>query len=199
MGIIDRADKFDADGGTFVRIIDYKTGSKTFSLSNMFYGLDIQLMVYLSALTESRSDYKKAGALYFKFDDYIYKAKTRAEMDKSYEKMKSALKLKGLILNDKNVISAYDPTAVSRAKLADGEKFDLLSTHIKNGIKSLCTRLFDGDFPIMPVKAQSGMPCAYCEYSAVCKRDISNGASEEIKTLKDEEVWEKLEVDGNVD
>ena len=51
----------------------------------------------------------------------------------------------------------------------------------------------------MPVKAQSGMPCAYCEYSAVCKRDISNGASEEIKTLKDEEVWEKLEVDGNVD
>lgn len=199
MGIIDRADKFDADGGTFVRIIDYKTGSKTFSLSNMFYGLDIQLMVYLSALTESRSDYKKAGALYFKFDDYIYKAKTRAEMDKSYEKMKSALKLKGLILNDKNVISAYDPTAVSRAKLADGEKFDLLSAHIKNGIKSLCARLFDGDFPIMPVKVQSGMPCAYCEYSAVCKRDISNGASEEIKTLKDEEVWEKLEVDGNVD
>lgn len=199
MGIIDRADKFEGDGGTFVRIIDYKTGSKTFSLSDMFYGLDIQLMVYLSALTESKRDYKKAGALYFKFDDYIYKAKTRSEMDKAYEKMKSTLKLKGLILNNKEVIAAYDPTAAPYAKLADERKFDLLSNHIKNGIRRLCTKLFEGDFPIMPVKSQSGMPCAYCEYGAICKRDTLSGEAEEIKTLKDGEVWEKLEVEGDVD
>ncbi|UKI37873.1 MAG: PD-(D/E)XK nuclease family protein [Clostridiales bacterium] len=75
------------DSGTFVRIIDYKTGSKTFSLSNMFYGLDIQLMVYLSSLTEPRADYKKSRrALFLNLTTTFTKRKTRGEMDKSYEK-----------------------------------------------------------------------------------------------------------------
>ncbi|MDY5627083.1 MAG: PD-(D/E)XK nuclease family protein [Clostridia bacterium] len=200
MGIIDRADKFETQNGTFVRIIDYKTGSKTFSLSNMFYGLDVQLMVYLSALTESdNSEYKKAGALYFKFDDYIYKANTRTEMSKSYEKMKSALKLKGIILNDKNVIAAYDPVSKSRAKLADEKNFDLLSNHIKNGIKTLCNKIFEGDFSVCPTVSKDASPCSYCDYGAICKIDITKNFGEELKPLSDEEVWKKLEVEENVD
>ena len=198
-GIIDRADKFESENGAFVRIIDYKTGSKTFSLSNMFYGLDIQLMVYLTALSESDERYKKAGALYFKFDDYIYKAKTRTEMEKSYEKMKSALKLKGLILNDKNVIAAYDPISKSRAHFADEKRFDLLSNHIKNGIRELCSDLFNGEFSICPCSAKDSTPCSYCSFKGICKADILKNAGIELKNMTDEEVWEKLEVENDVD
>ncbi|MBE7038995.1 MAG: hypothetical protein E7404_08860 [Ruminococcaceae bacterium] len=201
MGIIDRADKYETAEGTFIRIVDYKTGNKTFSLSNIFYGFDVQLMVYLSALSDSEKDFKKAGALYFKFEDYILKEDSRTQIDKAVDKMQNALKLKGLILDNKDVISAYDNISANRAKKANEKRFDTLSNHIKRGIKSLCNELFEGQFNITPCIAKDSDPCSYCIYSSICKFDANNPiyTSENLATLKDDEVWEKLEGMEDVD
>ena len=56
VGRIDRVDALKADEGTYIRIIDYKSGSRSFKLSDVYYGLQIQL-VHLSG----RSDGQRQG------------------------------------------------------------------------------------------------------------------------------------------
>ncbi|GAE90734.1 ATP-dependent nuclease [Acetivibrio straminisolvens JCM 21531] len=39
-------DALKTEDGTYLRIVDYKSGSKDFKLSDVFYGLQIQLITY---------------------------------------------------------------------------------------------------------------------------------------------------------
>ena len=47
IGKVDRVDVAEKDDSTYVRVVDYKTGSPVISLSNMYNGIDLQLMIYL--------------------------------------------------------------------------------------------------------------------------------------------------------
>lgn len=58
-GRIDRMDVCD----NMARIVDYKTGRKTFDLTEAKCGVEIQLLVYLAVLI--RAGYRPAGAFYF--------------------------------------------------------------------------------------------------------------------------------------
>ena len=63
-GTIDRVDVYRSPGGKeYVRVIDYKTGNKVFQLSDVLYGLNMQMLVYLAALVEAGDDLP-AGVLY---------------------------------------------------------------------------------------------------------------------------------------
>src|SRR5690606_7025551 len=48
-GRIDRIDAFESQEGKYLNIIDYKSGTKDFKLSDVFYGLQIQLITYMDA------------------------------------------------------------------------------------------------------------------------------------------------------
>lgn len=58
-GKIDRVDTC----GRLARVVDYKTGSVKFSLTDLKYGVKIQLLVYLAVLI--KAGYRPAGAFYF--------------------------------------------------------------------------------------------------------------------------------------
>jgi len=49
-GRIDRVDALKTEDGTYLRIVDYKSGRKDFKLSDVYYGLQIQLITYLDAI-----------------------------------------------------------------------------------------------------------------------------------------------------
>ena len=53
IGNIDRVDSFEKDGKNFIRIIDYKTGVKDFVLSDVLYGLNMQMLIYLFAISQN--------------------------------------------------------------------------------------------------------------------------------------------------
>ena len=57
-GRIDRVDELETPEGKYLRIIDYKSGFKDFRLSDVYYGLQIQLITYLNALWESGERYE---------------------------------------------------------------------------------------------------------------------------------------------
>ncbi|MBV1822360.1 PD-(D/E)XK nuclease family protein, partial [Bacteroidales bacterium MSK.15.36] len=85
IGRIDRVDKLENEDATFVRIIDYKSGKQDFSLSDIYYGLQIQLLVYLDALLQEIENTMKkqvnpAAMLYFNMDDPLIS--TKKEMTK---------------------------------------------------------------------------------------------------------------------
>ena len=86
-GRIDRVDALETPDGRYLRIIDYKSGYKDFKLSDVYYGLQIQLITYLNALWEigdgrdreenGKGLFHPAGMLYFKIDDPIIRSSSR--------------------------------------------------------------------------------------------------------------------------
>ena len=111
-GIIDRVDILNDGEKSYLKVIDYKSGNREFSLSDAYYGLQIQLIVYMDAVLSNTDKLVKneaypAGAFYFKIDDPI--VNTDEDDAKAIEeKIHGELKMNGLVLNDIKVIKALD-------------------------------------------------------------------------------------------
>ena len=166
-GVIDRSDIYRTENGDFVRVIDYKTGNKEFNLNDVFYGLDIQLFVYLNALVERNENYKYAGALYFRIDDPVFNAKSRREAEDVEEKLLNALKMKGLILGEEQILDATDDLTSSSAKKATYQNFVNLDSHLRKTISQLCREMANGNIDINPYQRGGFSPCSYCDYKSV--------------------------------
>ena len=162
-GKIDRADVLHTDKGDFVRIIDYKSGSKTFSLSEVYHGLNLQLSLYMLALN-NHTESKPAAMLYFRLDDPI------ESLDgKNYDK---AI-INGITLSDDEIISAMGTDELKasgdfKTSYATLENFDTLFSHVRKTVEELYASMKSGAFPVNPKSTSADSPCAYCDYSAVC-------------------------------
>ena len=201
-GKIDRADAYKTKDGTFIRVVDYKTGAKSFRLDDIFYGLDVQLVVYLNALVESDPAYRHGGALYFLIDDPMIKAKGRISDESISEKLDSALKLRGMIVSDEAASEGYDKKTAAIRNKYEPEKFALMDKYLKKLLGKICTDMSHGDISINPCKKGGTSPCDYCKYGSVCRFDETDGNNsynylEPI--AKADEIWDRMEESLNVD
>lgn len=188
-GKIDRVDVFKKDDVTYVRVVDYKTGAKSFSLSDVVGGLNLQMLLYLFTIWENgKSRYADggeivpAGVLYLPAQLPIVSAK--ATEDERVAAQRKALKMDGLVLDDVEVATAmekelagmYVPVRSTKpgsgklhgswSKLATYEQFYLLNVHAKRLLSEMAEELHRGNVPAKP--AERGNPCGYCEYHTVC-------------------------------
>ena len=200
-GKIDRVDTYETEEGRYIRVIDYKTGKKTFNINDIIHCTDIQLMIYLDALVESDENNRYGGAFFFCLDDYILKSDHDEENEKIEEKMESAMKLKGIVLDKTQVIDAFDKATVSRIQnKASYDQFKIISSYLKLMIGQLWMSLKSGNIDINPYLRSSSTPCMYCPYSSVCRFTSGTGSYNELENMDKEKAWDfmKGEVD-NVD
>ena len=216
-GRIDRIDVMKTEEGTYVRVIDYKSGNKAFKLSDVYYGLSLQLTAYLDAIWENGiPNHKKpiypAGMLYFKIDDPYIRNRGISPEEVEREIMKQ-LKMKGLLLADVKLIKEMDraiegdsiiiPARINkdgelgRSSAASLEKFTLLRDHVRKLMVKIGSELQRGNISINPYKKKGLTSCTYCNYMAICQFDTSlKGNAYRILTdRKDDEVWTLLESD----
>lgn len=208
-GKIDRADICRAGEQNFVRVIDYKTGSKELKLDDVFYGLNLQLMVYLSKLVDSNESYRHGGALYFPVSDLTLKSQGRLSEEEAQKNIDSALRLKGLIPCDESVLDAYDEKLASSAKRAGSsgkgvmlEDFETIDHYLKEKLSEICTDMLRGDFEIAPYRKNDFSPCEYCQYSSVCRFDAScrDNSYKVYRSISNtDEILKEMEVKLNVD
>ncbi len=188
-GKIDRADVISLPEGEFVRIVDYKSGSKSFSFSTIYSGLDLQLSVYMMALCANGK--KPGGMLYFKFDDPIKNPESKSK------NKEDDVRLSGLISSSPDFLSAIDPdgkikndclkTDLYNAHLASEENFGSIFSHVKMLIGFITADMKYGDFGIVPREAdKNSSPCTYCPYKAACSGDAICTPIENI----DKNVWD---------
>ena len=110
-GQIDRLDALQDGDKVLLKVIDYKSGKMTFSLSNLYYGLQMQLVVYMNAATEFTKDkypekeIETAGIFYYNMDDPIV---TKDEEEAVNQALLKALKMNGLVNRDSHVIPLLD-------------------------------------------------------------------------------------------
>ncbi len=184
-GRVDRADVLETSRGSFVRIIDYKSGSKTFSLPDIYYGLDLQLAVYLTALCEN-GGYRPAGMLYFRIDDPIIDGSPATTKEEAYKTAVKSMKMDGLVLEDDEILAAMDRNFASsddvisakrkndgsfyaNSSVAKESDFKALSKHVKKAVRELCGEILSGKNSVTPVKEA----CKYCKMREVCAFDTS--------------------------
>ena len=180
-GKIDRADIYTDGDVSYIRVIDYKTGSKKLRLDEIFYGLNLQLMVYLSKLVGIEENRKYGGALYFSVSDISIEAESRLASEEANTALEGEFGLKGLVPYDEELLEAYDKKlaagvkrSVSSGNAIDLNGFETIDKYIKKKLGEICTDMFSGDFEVSPCKKSEFSTCDFCSYASICRFDPTN-------------------------
>ena len=130
IGRIDRIDSMVKGDATYLKVVDYKTGKKNISLSDLYYGLQMQLMIYLKAGVEETAEKSgklviPAGVLYYNIDDPMVEGK--AEKETVDHAILKGLKMDGLLNEDDPVLPSLDSGFLADGgKLAADKSSDIL-------------------------------------------------------------------------
>lgn len=215
-GKIDRVDTYTSErDGTFVKVMDYKTGKKEFDESSLYYGLQLQLMVYLNAAMSKQSAeiVIPAGVFYYRVDDPILNAKsnpTSTSVEESDKELLYQLNLDGRANDKANVIHALDSdfTVKSYAIPAERKKDgnlkatsktateEELNTYMKfteKKVQELGNLIVKGDISISPYELDKMKGCSYCEYQRICGFDVKLDGYEYRKLSIEKEVKELMD------
>lgn len=197
-GKIDRVDLAELHGETYVRIVDYKTGSKEFKLTDVLYGMNMQMLIYLAALIES-GGLKGAGILYMPAIQPLVSAGRHTPGDKIEKEAEKKLKMNGLILDDSEVITAmeekaqgkYIPVALKndepskRDYVLSEAQLEQVTGYVKSLVRQMKKRLLQGDIAALPLLAnQRG--CQWCPYFPVCGKEYADTDIHKVRFSKEE-------------
>lgn len=188
-GKIDRVDVLE-DGR--IKIIDYKTGSETFSTREAKKGFRLQLMLYLQAAQEAKRE--PAGVFYFLIREPSVNAENihpEELEEKVREAAKKACRMDGVAVDAPKVIeeiagefSGYSDiipvrrtqkgvTGTGPEKLLDEAAFKELQEEVDQKVRELCDDLASGNIRIMPKKSGDMSACTYCKYRGICQFDLA--------------------------
>lgn len=187
-GIVDRVDVYEHEGVKYIRIVDYKTGSFDFSVGELYYGIHVQTILYLSRLAaEGKYEgYEGAGSLYMTVGEIDMENDVgREQTEEEINTAKSEhYKMNGILLNDNTVLTAMDKQAEENAvyiKISrkDGsssirncftkDAMERLHKYTEQMIKEAAIGLYSGDISAAPLIAgnEEGL-CPFCEYYTIC-------------------------------
>ncbi len=214
-GIADRVDGWVHDGKLYLRVVDYKTGRKVFSLSDVLYGMDLQMLLYLFALGkvgEARYGLPvvPAGVLYHPARDPMVSASERISDQELRKKRSAELRRSGLVLDADGVMDAMDHEPEKQyvkirsgktvggkgVSVANAERMGLLARHIEDTLLTLTKELRRGSIRPEPVyRSADDTACTHCDYKSVCHFDPMNGSDchRIITPMTPDQVWAKLE------
>lgn len=188
-GKIDRLDRYDGEGGSYLRVIDYKSSTKALDDTKMWHGLQLQLLLYLKAAVEGQAGTKPAGAFYFKVDDPLVSVESDVQ-ELAETAIAKALQLKGITLADVEVIDAMDADipgySLGKLKKKDGgftgsvideESFGLLLHHAQKKASDFAAFIRAGVIEASPAADEGDWTaCQYCDYADLCGIDPMGGS-----------------------
>lgn len=162
-----RIDRADLRSDEKIRIIDYKTGSESFSPEDAKMGWKLQLMVYMKAARNGMGG-NPDGVFYFLISEPYINAieKGEAASDRIKEKIAKHFSLKGL-----SVVN--DIEGGTRTQISDQE-FEKFSQQVDEVIKKLCTDLSEGNIDVLPKKYKDKDACRYCRFAGICLKGLQN-------------------------
>lgn len=213
-GRIDRVDILRDQDDSYLRIIDYKTGNRDLSLSDVYYGLNLQLLVYMKAALayyqSGSSPVKPAGLFFFHIEDPLVYSDERIK-EKVEALAARELGLKGLILEDLKVIrfmdqefegsSTFLPVSLNKdqtvsaaSSALDPNSMALLMKHVDGILTKIGSEITSGKIDIEPVKSGGQTACQKCRYQSICQFDtrIPGNRYRNLRRLTREEVLQRI-------
>ena len=207
-GRIDRIDRWNDEDKAWLRIIDYKSGMSELHLTRLYFGLQLQLIIYLAAALQMGAC-RPAGAFYFKVADPVISTEERdpAAVDSLRT---NELRLSGLFINDANVLHAMAPDIEhtvkltlnkdglpkANARMMDEDGFRLLIEHALRAATQMAEGIQQGKTDVSPVSMTGFCSCDRCDWRALCQRDPRLGGMPRVlPSIQQADVLERISED----
>lgn len=195
-GRIDRIDVSEDAEHVYVKVIDYKSGNKKFDLAALYYGLQLQLVVYMNAAMELESrkhpdkEIVPAALLYYHIDDPTIETPVELTQEQINEEILTKLRMNGVVNSDPAVVERLDRFLQDKSKVIpvekkkDGsfsarsgilsrEELQVVSAYVDTKIRQIGREILDGKIAANPYEKGNEEACTYCAYKKVCGFDSS--------------------------
>jgi len=197
-GYVDRVDLYKKDGKVYIRVVDYKTGVKDFSVEDVKHGVNLQMLLYLYTLCRNNSDRfmsaigvsegdhpLPAGVVYLSARVPTIEADDYDSSESILKQAEDKLKRSGLVLNDENILLAMNESLDTRflaglkkdkngelsgRSLINSDGFDSLFEELSDTVKRIAAELHSGNADVAPLCYKDSDPCRYCNAKPICRR-----------------------------
>ncbi len=216
-GRIDRIDTCEDDEHVYVKIIDYKSGNKKFDLAALYYGLQLQLVVYMNVATEIEKkkhpdkEIVPAALLYYHVDDPMIREEKEMTAEEINERLLKDLRMTGIVNQEERVINLLDRNFADKSLLVpverkkDGsftassgviskEDYEAVSAFVNRKIRKFGREILEGNIEINPCETGGGTACTYCVYQGICKFDkkIPGFETRELQRLSEDDLMFRI-------
>ncbi len=217
-GRIDRMDIAEDEEKVYVKVIDYKSGDKKFDLAALYYGLQLQLVVYMNTALEiagRRHEGKEivpAALLYYHIQDPSVETPVELTPEEIEEEIEKQMRMNGVVNGAPDIVSLLDgqmeekSTVIpverkkdgslsSRSSVLSGEEMEIVSRYVSRKIAGIGREILDGRISLDPYEKGSEEACTYCAYKKVCGFDPSlpGCAKRVLEELDREEILERMQ------
>lgn len=219
-GRIDRIDVAEDTDHVYVKVIDYKSGNRQFDLAALYYGLQLQLVVYLNAAMEMEAakhpekEVVPAALLYYHIEDPVVETPVELAPEELEEEIRKKLRMRGVVNASPDIVERLDSSMEdksdvipverkkdgsfsARSSVMSREELKLLSDYVDRKVKSIGREILAGRIRVDPYKKGNEEACTYCAYRKVCGFDgrVPGYEKRQLEDLSKEEALEKMEED----
>ncbi len=217
-GFVDRLDGWVHDGRLYLRVMDYKTGRKSFDLTEIWNGLGLQMLLYLFTLEEKGESLYNyavtpAGVLYLPARAAVVQGSRGMDEQERKKRMDAELRRHGLLLDDPEVLEAMERPeaggprflpvrvsaktgAITGEALVSAERLGKLKRHTQRILWEIGHELAAGVIDADPFwRGPEKNACLYCDYAAACHFEEGRGSDRRryLPSLSGEEFWASVE------
>lgn len=221
-GRIDRLDTCEDEDHIYVKVIDYKSGNKKFDLAAVYYGLQLQLIVYMNVAAEmmkkSHPDKEvvPAALLYYHVNDPMIKSEEELSPEQVNDQLLKELRMNGLVNDSEEVIGLLDGSFATKSSIipverkSDGslsarssvvnrQDYEVISNYVNQKMHQFGIEILQGNIEVNPCEQGNTESCTYCTFREICAFDGKIPGFEKRKpghgmdVLKDEQdILEKM-------
>jgi len=210
-GVVDRVDTWLDGDNTYFRVVDYKTGKKSFDYCDVFNGLGLQMLLYLFALEQEGCDLLgdspvPAGVQYFPARVPLVSADGLLSDEEAFAARQKLWKRSGLLLAQEDVLLAMESDEKSgrmpyskkkdgsiSGDIADKRQMQLLKAYVFGLLGKMVDEIASGCVTPNPyTRGSSHNACTYCPYSSVCHLETVT-ERRNYKTMSSQKFWEEVE------
>jgi len=217
-GFVDRVDGWEHDGRLYLRVVDYKTGRKSFDLTEVWNGLGLQMLLYLFTLEQKgnlvyHQEVEKAGVLYLPAREVIVQGRRGMSEEALGKALDQDLRRRGIVLDDPAVLEAMErprgeryrflPLRLSKRTgtvtgeaLVSAQRFGRLQKHIESVLHEICQELAAGNINADPFwRGPEKNACRFCDFTDAChfEEGRDGDCRRWLPTVTATEFWQHLE------
>ena len=217
-GRIDRIDTAEDEEHVYVKVIDYKSGNRKFDLAALYYGLQLQLVVYMNVAREvirekhPGKEIVPAALLYYHVDDPLISAEGELSAEEVNKALLKELRTTGIVNQDERVVTLLDKNFTDKSLVVpverkkDGsfsahssiiakEDYEIVSAFVDHKIRQFGRQILNGDMEINPCEQSGRESCTFCVYKGICdfESGIPGYRERVLKSLPEDELLARMQ------
>jgi ATP-dependent helicase/nuclease subunit B len=217
LGRIDRVDTYTAEDKLYVKVVDYKSGSRKFDLVALYYGLQLQLVVYMNAAVDSlkRKHPDKqvvpAAMLYYHVSDPVVQTESLLTPEEVNEKLLEELRTNGVVNGEEFILRHLDKESETksdvipveykkdgsisaRSSVMSTEELGMISEYVHQKVRSFGQDILKGSIEANPYEKGTENACTYCPYQGSCgfDKNMPGFGFRKLKDMDKDEVMDSI-------